>query len=81
MTTITLKELHGTTGKITRRAGSAGTPLYITDRGRVIAALCNPALIRPKTRTRALLPEFKNHMKKSPKGLLKNALNATRGKF
>ena len=56
--TITIKELHATTGEYVRRAGASRTPLVITDRGEPVAVLANPALVSPVRRKRVLLPEY-----------------------
>jgi len=43
---ITIKELHARTGEYVRRAGRSRTPLAVTDRGKVVAALVPPNLPR-----------------------------------
>ncbi|MDR1191880.1 MAG: type II toxin-antitoxin system Phd/YefM family antitoxin [Verrucomicrobiales bacterium] len=81
MTTVTLKELHGTTGEIVRRAGKERTPTYITDRGEIIAVLTNPALVPAKRRQRVLLPEFEKMMQTPYRGNLQEDLDAVRGEI
>jgi hypothetical protein len=39
---ITIKELHVQTGEYVRRAGRGRSPLPVTDRGKVVAALVPP---------------------------------------
>ena len=44
---ITIKELHAQTGEHVRRAGRGRSPLPVTDRGKVVAALVPPTLLPP----------------------------------
>ena len=76
---ITIKELHATTGEHVRRAGSARTPILVTDRGEPVAVLSNPALLKPKRRTRTLLPEFAKLMARGATGSVQEDLDAIRG--
>jgi prevent-host-death family protein len=62
--TITIKELHQTTGECVRRAAASRTPVIVTDHGKPIAVLANASLLKPKRRKRVLLPEFKALMAK-----------------
>ena len=55
---ITIKELHATTGEHVRRAGSARSAILVTDRGEPVAVLANPTMLKIKRRKRTLLPEF-----------------------
>jgi prevent-host-death family protein len=55
---ITIKELHARTGEYVRQAGRARTPLAVTDRGKVVAALVPPNLLPARRRRRTLLPEY-----------------------
>jgi prevent-host-death family protein len=59
---ITIKELHATTGECVRRAGASRTPVLITDRGRPVAVLANPALLEQRRRKRVVLPEYEAMM-------------------
>jgi prevent-host-death family protein len=79
MPSITIKELHATTGELVRRAGSARTPIVVTDRGRPVAVLANPAMIARRRRGRVLLPEFAALMKRPPGDDLQADLDAVRG--
>jgi prevent-host-death family protein len=65
MARITNKELHQTTGECVRRAAASRSPVIVTDHGKPIAVLANPALLKPKRRKRVLLPEFKALMAKA----------------
>lgn len=76
---ITIKELHATTGEHVRRAGNARTPTLITDRGEPVAVLSNPALLKPKRRKRTLLPEFAALMARGANGSVLEDLDAVRG--
>lgn len=66
MASITIKELHATTGDLVRRAGSARAPIVITDRGEPVAVLANPSLLKPRRRRRTILPEYESLMKRTP---------------
>lgn len=55
---ITIKELHARTGEYVRQAGRARTPLRVTDRGKVVAALVPPNLPPTRPRRRTLLPDY-----------------------
>ncbi|BET69334.1 hypothetical protein ASA1KI_42520 [Opitutales bacterium ASA1] len=59
---ITIKELHATTGEHVRRAGASRTPVLITDRGQPVAVLANPALLKQRRRKRVVLPEYEAMM-------------------
>ena len=76
---ITIKELHATTGEHVRRAGSARTPILVTDRGEPVAVLSNPALLKPKRRKRTLLPEFAALMTRGTTGSVLEDMDAVRG--
>jgi hypothetical protein len=76
---ITIKELHATTGDHVRRAGSARSPVIITDRGEQVAVLANPSLLKPRRRKRVLLPEFAALMARKPGSDVLDDLNAVRG--
>jgi prevent-host-death family protein len=66
MSSITIEELHATTGEHVRRAGSSRTPILITDRGEPVAVLANPALLKARRRQRTTLPEYESLMKRAP---------------
>jgi prevent-host-death family protein len=79
MLSITIKELHQTTGECVRRAGASRSPVVVTDHGKPIAVLANPSLLKPKRRKRTLLPEFKALMAKATATNSVDDLNAVRG--
>ncbi len=68
MQSITIKELHRTTGEHVRRAGASRTPIIVTDHGKPVAMLISPTMIKPKRRKRVLLPGFKALWAKGPLG-------------
>jgi prevent-host-death family protein len=76
---ITIKELHATTGELVRRAAASRTPLTITDRGEPVAVLASPSLLKPRRRSRALLPEYEAMMSRTPGSDLLEDLDAVRG--
>lgn len=76
---ITIKELHATTGEHVRRAGASRTPLLITDRGQPVAVLANPSLLKPRRRRRVLLPEYEAMMRRNPGSDLLDDLDDVRG--
>lgn len=76
---ITIKELHATTGEHVRRAGASRTPVLITDRGEPVAVLANPNQLRPRRRKRTLLPEYERLMAKTPGNDVLDDLAAVRG--
>jgi hypothetical protein len=51
----------------------------ITDRGELVAVLANPALVRPVSRQRVLLPEYEALMASAPANHLQAALDELRG--
>jgi prevent-host-death family protein len=79
MLSISIKELHQTTGECVRRAGASRSPVIVTDHGKPVAVLASPSLLKPKRRKRALLPEYKALMAKTPGNDLMDDLNAVRG--
>jgi prevent-host-death family protein len=79
MPSITIKELHATTGELVRRAGAARNPIVVTDHGRPVAVLANPAMLARRRRGRVLLPEFAALMKRPPGDDLQADLDAVRG--
>jgi len=66
MSSVTIKELHQTTGDWVRRAGASKSPVVVTDHGKPVAVLTSPSLLKPKRRRRTLLPEYKALMAKTP---------------
>ena len=76
---ITIKELHATTGEHVRRIGASRTPVLITDRGQPVAVLGSPSLFKPKRRTRVLLPEYVAMMAAAPGARVQDDLDAVRG--
>jgi hypothetical protein len=76
---ITIKQLHATTGEHVRRAGVSRTPVVITDRGEPVAILANPSLLKPRRRSRVLLPEYEAMMRRRAGSDLLEDLDAVRG--
>jgi hypothetical protein len=76
---ITIKQLHATTGEHVRRAGVSRTPVVITDRGEPVAILANPSLLKPRRRSRVLLPEYEAMMRRHAGSDLLEDLDAVRG--
>jgi prevent-host-death family protein len=79
MRSISIKQLHQTTGEHVRRAARSGTPITITDRGKPIAMLAQPALLAGKPRRRTLLAEYKALLARKPSGSVLDDLDAVRG--
>ena len=79
MRSITIKELHRTTGEHVRRAGASRSPVVVTDHGEPVAVLSSPSLLKPKRRKRILLPEFRILMAKAPSTNVMDDLDAIRG--
>jgi len=79
MASITIKELHATTGEHVRRAGSSRTPIVITDRGQPVAVLASPGLVKPGRRKRRIVPEHESLMKQSLSNDVLEDLDAVRG--
>ena len=76
---ITIKQLHATTGEHVRRAGASRAPVLITDRGEPVAVLANPSLLKPHRRKRTLLPEYEALMAETPRSDIQAALDDIRG--
>lgn len=76
---ITIKELHATTGEHVRRAGASRIPVLVTDRGQPVAVLANPTQLKPRRRQRTLLPEYERLMAKTPGNDILDDLAAVRG--
>jgi prevent-host-death family protein len=79
MQSITIKELHRTTGEHVRRAGASRTPIIVTDHGEPVAVLASPSMLKPKRRKRVLIPGFKEFMERPPGNDLMEDLDAVRG--
>jgi prevent-host-death family protein len=79
MLSISIKELHQTTGECVRRAGASRSPVIVTDHGKPVAVLASPSLLKPRRRKRVLLPEFKALMAKATVTNTLDDLNAVRG--
>jgi prevent-host-death family protein len=77
--TITIKELHATTGEHVRRAGKSRSPVVITDRGRPVAILASPSMLKPGRRKRTILPGYEALMAKPPRNDMTEDLDAVRG--
>jgi prevent-host-death family protein len=54
---ISIKELHEKTGELVRQAALARNPVEVTDRGKVIAVLGSPKLIKAGKRIKRGLPQ------------------------
>jgi prevent-host-death family protein len=79
MRSVTLKQLHASTGEIVRRAGASRSPVIVTDRGQPIAVLASPMLAAKPRRPRVLSPEFKALMRQPPGTDLAQDIDAIRG--
>ena len=76
---ITIKELHATTGELVRRAGTSRSPVIVTDRGQAIAILANLSLLKPIRRRRAILPGYAAMMARGQSNDVLGDLDAVRG--
>jgi antitoxin (DNA-binding transcriptional repressor) of toxin-antitoxin stability system len=76
---ISIKQLHQTTGEHVRRAARSATPIAITDRGKPIAMLAKPALLATKPRRRTLLAEYQALLSRKASGSVLDDLDAARG--
>jgi len=76
---ITIKELHATTGEHVRRAGASRSAVLVTDRGETVAAIVNPSQLKPRRRRRVLLDEFEALMARKPGSDVLEDLDAVRG--
>jgi len=76
---ITIKELHATTGEHVRRIGASRSPVLVTDRGQPVAVLGSPSLLKSRRRKRTLLPEFKALMARASGDDVLDDLAAVRG--
>lgn len=76
---ITIKELHATTGEHVRRIGASRSPVFVTDRGQPVAVLASPSLLKVRRRKRTLLPEYKALMARVTGDDVLGDLDAVRG--
>ncbi|MCK6553730.1 type II toxin-antitoxin system prevent-host-death family antitoxin [Candidatus Binatia bacterium] len=76
---ITIKQLHARTGEYVRRAGRGRTPLTVTDRGKVVAALVAPRMVPPGRRRRTVLPEYAAFLTRRQSNDILCDLDAVRG--
>jgi prevent-host-death family protein len=76
---ISIKQLHQTTGEHVRRAAKAKSPIEVTDRGKPIAFLASPDLLITKRRQRTLVPEYKALLSRKSSRDVLDDLNAIRG--
>jgi prevent-host-death family protein len=75
---ITIKDLHAKTGEYVRRAGRGRTPLPVTDRGKVVAALVPPNLPTTRRRRRTLLPDYVSFLERRKSSDVLEDLDAVR---
>ena len=75
---ISIKELHAKTGELVRQASRSRTPVPVTDRGRLVAALIPVQLLPKKRRNRTLIPEYAAFLAKSRSDDVLEDLDATR---
>jgi antitoxin (DNA-binding transcriptional repressor) of toxin-antitoxin stability system len=78
-TSISIKQLHQTTGEHVRLAARSRSPIEVTDRGKPVAVLARPALLAPKRRRRTLLAEYKALLSRKTSGKVLDDLDAVRG--
>jgi prevent-host-death family protein len=76
---ISIKELHRTTGAHVRRAARSNAPITITDRGKPVAMLAKPTLLVSKPRQRTLLAEYKALLSRKTSGSVLDDLDVVRG--
>jgi antitoxin (DNA-binding transcriptional repressor) of toxin-antitoxin stability system len=76
---ISIKQLHQTTGVHVRQAAQSASPIQVTDRGKPVAVLANPTLLQPKRRRRTLLAEYKALLSRKTSGSVLADLDAIRG--
>ncbi len=76
---ISIKQLHQTTGEHVRLAARSKSPIEVTDRGKPVAVLARPALLVTKPRRRILLSEYKALLARKSSGKILGDLDAVRG--
>jgi prevent-host-death family protein len=64
---ITIRELHHNTGELVRAAGEAKTPVAVTDRGKIVAVIGSPKLVKTKKRKRGLPQSYLDFVKTLPR--------------
>jgi hypothetical protein len=78
-TSISIKQLHETTGALVRLAARSRSPIEVTDRGKPVAVLARPSLLAPKRRRRTLLADYKALLSRKTSGNVLDDLDAIRG--
>jgi antitoxin (DNA-binding transcriptional repressor) of toxin-antitoxin stability system len=78
-TSISIKQLHQTTGEHVRLAAKSRSPIEITDRGKPVAVLARPALLAPKRKHRILLADYEELLSRATVGSVLDDLDAVRG--
>jgi prevent-host-death family protein len=78
-TSISIKQLHQTTGEQVRLAARSRSPIEVTDRGKPVAVLASPALLAPMRRRRTLLADYEALLSRKPSGSVLDDLDAVRG--
>jgi hypothetical protein len=77
---ISIKELHEKTGELVRQAGEARSPVPVTDRGKIVAVLGPPKLIKAGKRIKRSLPQsYLDFVKTLPLTNLIKDLDEVRG--
>lgn len=76
---ISIKDLHAQTGALVRRAGRGRTPIPVTDRGKVVAALVPAALLPVRRRRRTVLRAYAKWLSRRPVTRVLDDLHAVRG--
>ena len=76
---ISIKQLHKTTGEYVRQAAQSSVPIQVTDRGKPVAVLASPALLVPRRRGRTLLAEYKALLSRKSSGSVLADLDTIRG--
>jgi prevent-host-death family protein len=77
--TISIKQLHRTTGEHVRMAARSKSPIQVTDRSKPIAVLVSPALLAARPRHRKLLAEYKALLLRKRAGSVLDDLDAAPG--
>ena len=75
---ISIKELHEKTGELVRQAAQAKNPVQVTDRGKVVAVIGSPALVRKRIK-RGLPKDFLRFVKSLPDGDVQEDMDAVKG--
>ncbi len=76
---ISIKELHEKTGELVRQAAESRNPVEVTDRGKVIAVLGSPRLLKTKRPKRGLPPAYLDFVKTLPRTDVIQYLDELRG--